>query len=90
MALAQLRLPLSMDQYSGEMDWVPTAIFSSSIARLPRGDTEIALLSAFSWFVLIAFITIVEPSKIVRTKIFEISVNDQRNPSSAFSSVLSL
>ena len=41
--------------------------FIASEWRFPRGATEIAFRSCLASFVLIAFMTIVEPSRIVRT-----------------------
>ena len=66
----------------------PPPPFDNTIARLPLGHTEMAFLSAFSWFVLVDFMTIVEPYKIVRPRILEMRVKDQRSPSSAFLSVI--
>ena len=57
-------------------------------ARLPLGDAEMAFLSAFSWFVLVDFMTIVELSKNVRPRILEMRVEDQRDLSTASLSVI--
>merc|ERR1711881_34393 len=90
MACADSRAPLSIDQARGEILCVPTWIVNIQSLRSPRGAQLIAFLNCLELFVLIAFMTIVEPSWMVRTNIFAISPSDQRKASTAFMSVVTL
>merc|ERR1719272_717847 len=77
---------LLMDQKRGEMLCVPTSTFSSHSARSPRGALLIAFLRFLTELLLIAFMTMVLPSVIVRTSIFATRPRDQRKLSMASSS----
>eukprot|EP00428_Durinskia_dybowskii_P079523 CAMPEP_0170435272 /NCGR_PEP_ID=MMETSP0117_2-20130122/43510_1 /TAXON_ID=400756 /ORGANISM="Durinskia baltica, Strain CSIRO CS-38" /LENGTH=83 /DNA_ID=CAMNT_0010695211 /DNA_START=90 /DNA_END=338 /DNA_ORIENTATION=+ len=83
MALAASKLPVSMAHSSGEIDCVPTCTLSIHKARCPRGAQATALLNCLAEFALMAFITMVEPSVMTRTRILEMRLKDQRKASSA-------
>mmetsp|Transcript_40267 Transcript_40267/g.65091 ORF Transcript_40267/g.65091 Transcript_40267/m.65091 type:complete len:262 (-) Transcript_40267:980-1765(-) len=86
MPCAASSAPLSMDHMRGEIDCVPTVMLSIQTARLPRGAQSTALLSCVLELMLMAFMTIVEPSRMVRTSILEMRPKDQLKASSSFSS----
>mmetsp|Transcript_85738 Transcript_85738/g.243096 ORF Transcript_85738/g.243096 Transcript_85738/m.243096 type:complete len:210 (-) Transcript_85738:1063-1692(-) len=76
-----------MAHISGEMCSSPTCTCSSQAAREPRGAQSIACLSCGMEFALMAFITTVEPSRIVRTSILAMRPRDQRKASLGRSSL---
>ena len=79
MAFATTRLPFLMDQYSGEMECVPKAIFDNTIARLPLGHTEMAFLDRLLLVCIDRFHDDRGTLQIVRPRIVEMRVKDQRS-----------
>jgi hypothetical protein len=68
-----------MDQYSGELDCVPTATFDNTIARLPLGHTEMACLDRLFLVCIDRFHDDRGTLQIVRPRIVEMRVKDQRS-----------
>ena len=67
---------------------VPRAVTCNiSMLRFARGAMDTARRTAFSRFVFTAFITKVEPSLMLRTRIFETRLRDHRKAASAGSAL---